>query len=371
VFAALFVVVLALALASCSDDSGGGNGSGSGDSGDKGGGEKIKVAWLFFGPKNDGGYNVSQWKTAQAAIDKTFGDQVEQVETDNIPYTEQLSQITEQYITSGANLIIDTVAGGELFTDVCGENPEVHCVEINPFSKEARDALPENVSSVFFDFWNPAYLIGMGAGGLTKSNTVGFISAYNIPSHMASSNAYALGCQRVNPDCKVRRVNLNNYYDPSKSVEVTKSLVNTGADVIFGWPDDPSYCETADQLGVRAFGHYVDYRELCPDAWAGANVWDWGGTHHPNEVKLEVEGKWTGGRYDEPKLGEGSNVVWADDLPQELKDEIQKVYDDIRSGTNVFTGPIYDKKGKLRVKEGEELESDFMYKWDWAVRGAN
>src|SRR4051794_17309790 len=80
-------LVAALALAAgCGGESGGDGGSAASasDSG-SGAGETFKVAWLWYGPKNDGGYNVSQWR-AQAAIKEKYGDRVEQIDVEKVPY---------------------------------------------------------------------------------------------------------------------------------------------------------------------------------------------------------------------------------------------------------------------------------------------
>lgn len=85
----LCVAAMAAACVGC-----GGASSSGGGSGDAGGGRTVKLVWLFYGPKNDGGYNRSQWFYAQPAIQHAFGSQVKQVDVDNIPYSAQASQIT-------------------------------------------------------------------------------------------------------------------------------------------------------------------------------------------------------------------------------------------------------------------------------------
>src|SRR5262245_38490795 len=88
--------------------------------------KQFTIAWLWYGPKNDGGYNQSQWDPAQKLIAKLPG--VKQVEADNVPYAVQGSQITERLIQNGANMVIDTVGLGDLFTNVCKKYPKVACV---------------------------------------------------------------------------------------------------------------------------------------------------------------------------------------------------------------------------------------------------
>ena len=50
-----------------------------------------------------------------------------------------------------------------------------------------------------------------------------------------------------------------------------------------------------------------------------------------------------------------------------LADEVQAGY---KAGTyNIFTGPIYDQDGNLKVKEGEVISDADLAVMDWFVKG--
>jgi basic membrane lipoprotein Med (substrate-binding protein (PBP1-ABC) superfamily) len=360
------LLVIALGVSACGgdddDDGGGGGGAPTG--------EKKTIAWLFYGPKDDGGYNTSQWNPAQDKIKEQFGDQVEQIETDNLPYDEELSNITESYIAQGAHLLIDTVASGELFTDVCGEHPEVACIELAPAGPHPNpaSALPDNVVGLIHEFWNQEYVAGIAAGLMTEADTVGFLAAYEVPNNIGSANAFALGCKSVNPDCKVRLVVVNNYFDPAAERQAAASLVDAGADILHGWTDSPTFCQVAEDRNIRAIGQFFDYREVCPTAFITSTLWNFSDAY-VDQVQRLVDDKWNGGQTVWQTLGEGADLAsWGENVPDEVKSAVDKAVGEIQDGKSPFVGPIRDQKGKVRVAAGETMPTDDLYrKWLWRV----
>jgi hypothetical protein len=60
----------------------------------------------------------------------------------------------------------------------------------------------------------------------------------------------------------------------------------------------------------------------------------------------------------------------TDNVSAEAKTEVEKVQSEIvDNGLKVFTGPIYDKDGVLRVAEGESLDHDGIWSIDYLVQG--
>ena len=56
-----------------------------------------------------------------------------------------------------------------------------------------------------FDNWihEPAYLSGMLAGGLTKTNVIGVVGGLPVPEVNRIVNAFVLGIKETNPDVTV------------------------------------------------------------------------------------------------------------------------------------------------------------------------
>jgi basic membrane lipoprotein Med (substrate-binding protein (PBP1-ABC) superfamily) len=361
--AILALALLSLTIAACGDsDSGGSSGSG----------EKQKIAWLWYGPKDDGGWNTTNHTPAQKALTDEFGDQIEQTDTDNIPYTAQLTQISEQAVQGGADLLVDTVAGGELFTKVCKKYPKVACLETNPPGPypDISSTSPPNVAAIFPEFWNQEFILGYAAGLVTKSDTVGFIAPYEISLASSVQNSFLRGCQEANPKCQLRSVLINNYYDPPAEARAARTLIDAGADVVHGLVDTPSYCQAAEERGAWAVGQWRDYRESCPKAWLISPEWNFKDAYI-KEVQLLVDGKWKGHRTTWLKFGEGADVAEPNEKAgKDVVAKISAMKEKVEGGYNPFVGPLYDNKGKLRVPEGQEMTKDQLYrKWNWKLRG--
>jgi basic membrane protein A len=365
----LLVVVALASLASCSNE----NNSNAGGGGDGGsGGEKERLVWLFYGPKDDGGWNTANHTPTEQMIKDELGDQVEQVSIDNMPYSAQLTQIANQAARDGADMIIDTAAGGDLFSRACKRNPDVACMATNPPGPypNVASSEPENVAAVYAEFWTLEYLVGVAAGLVTESNTLGYVAPYEIPIVLGSRNAFLMGCQSVNPECVVRTVVTNNYFDPPGTNKAANTLVDAGADVLHGYTDDPTYCQVAERRGVRAIGQYSDYSESCPEAWITGPLWQYGEAYL-NEAKLLAEGKWTGHRTTWLQLGDGADVAdLNDNVPEKVRTKFEEVKQKLLDGFNPFVGPIEDVSGRVRVPEGEQLTKDVLYrKWTWKLKG--
>ena len=115
---------------------------------------------------------------------------------DDIGYDGQMEPVLRGCVADGAAVIFgDAFGNGEAVRTVAAEYPDVAFV----FGSDGGPADP-NLS--VFDNWihEPAYLAGMLAGGLTKSNIIGVVGAMPIPEVNRLVNAYIAGAQSANPD---------------------------------------------------------------------------------------------------------------------------------------------------------------------------
>lgn len=366
----ILVGVLGLLATACGGEDGAEEGAPeaaetSPDAGDEATGKKLKVAWLLFGPENDGGWNLTHL-AAEEPIKERFGSSVELVKTDNVPFTEEAGQITQRFIDEGANVVIDTVGLGEIFTDVCADNADVTCLQVVPPGQ-----LPENTGGYWVEHWIPAYTTGVVAGLLTESNTVGYVSAFDIPLITSSINSFTLGCRSVNPECKTRVITVNDYFDPSATAKAANSLIDAGADVIRGYTDDPSYCPVAEQRGVFVIGEFWDASSQCPNWIATSTMWNFS-DYYLSQLEAIQSGTW---QQEDlvyiPAEGVFSLGEWGPNVPTEVREQTEQTFEDLKAGNvNPFVGPITDNTGKVRVEEGETLERDFLYSgWEWPVEG--
>lgn len=365
---AVLVALAVAGLAGCGASDKGGGGAGTDT-------KKLKVALMYYGDLTNS-YDLAFQEAVKAVVAKIGSDRIELQEIKGVPYSEQLTQIADQALTQGADVVIDDQGGGQLLYAACKKHPDKHCITYYP---TPLDGKPENVAGWFASPWQNLYLQGVAAGKLTKSNILGYISPFPSPLDTANVNSFVLGCQRVNPQCKVKIVKINTFFDPPKAQEATEALIHAGADVVTGLHDDSTILRVAQAKHVWGFGLYTPHADVGPDAYVTA----WLATPPVSqfvEAKLRevMDDRWNG--EFEPESSSGSNAfpldAFGSKVPADVQPAVEEVWRNVmqsgdnRDGAGVFDGPIRDNHGKVRIAEGESLPFTTLYdKWDWYVEG--
>jgi simple sugar transport system substrate-binding protein len=331
----------------------------------------TKAAFVYLGPITDGGWTTSHELARQktvANIEEKYGEGcLEATYIENIPYTEEMTQLHEQYVADGYDVLIDAATAGALFKPVCAANPEVACI-----TTDGQPPIDENVVAVYPKHWQPLYLLGVAAGMLTKTNEIGYVGAFPVPTIVVNANAMAMGCQSVNPQCKMRISFIDSWYDPKKSAEAVTTLANVGADFLYNTTDDPSSVTVAQNRGLWAAGAMQPQSKFGPDRYVTADVWDWSRIY-TEQISAVIDGTFEGGKLVMPSLEEGDLTLddWGPNVPAAVKQKVAEVEQEMLDGKlNPFVGPISDQNGEVQIPAGEVLTDDFLYaKWDWLVEG--
>jgi len=133
---------------------------------------------------------------------------------------------------------------------------------------------PSEPNLSVFDNWihEPAYLSGMLAGGLTKSNTLGVVGGMPVPEVNRLINAFIAGAREINPDVVVKVSFINSWFDPAAAKEAAQALIDGGADVLYA--ERFGVIEAAKEKGLWAFGNMSDQNSLAPDLVVSSPVWN-------------------------------------------------------------------------------------------------
>jgi len=199
-----------------------------------------------------------------------------QKEMGNIEYefTEKIAaadfeKVLREYAERGFDLIV-----GDAF--LAGEDPVRRVAKDYPetafaFGSEFGPVAP-NFS--VFDNWihEPAYLCGIIAGRMTKSNVLGVVAAIPIGEVNRLVNAFKAGALSVNPKVKVKISYIGGWFDPPKAKEAAIAQIEAGADLIYA--ERFGVFEAAKEKGVLAFGNMSDQNALAPDVVITGPVWD-------------------------------------------------------------------------------------------------
>lgn len=195
-------------------------------------------------------------------------DQITYSYTDDIGYAGDMERILREVAEENKPAIIfgDAFGNEEAVRRVAADYPEIAFV----FGSGGGPVEP-NFS--VFDNWihEPAYLSGMLAGGLTKSNTIGVVGGLPVPEVNRIVNAFIAGAKEVNPEVEVKTSFINSWFDPAAAKEAALAQIDAGADVLFA--ERFGVIEAAAENGLYAFGNMSDQKELAPEHVVSSPVW--------------------------------------------------------------------------------------------------
>ncbi len=129
--------------------------------------------------------------------------------------------------------------------------------------------------NVYFDYkraHEPSYLLGVLAGRLTKTDTVGVVGQFPSEDVNDQINAFFEGARSVKADVKRKVAFIESWYDPAKAEQFTNAQIAAGADLIFQLAGSFETCEKAS---IKCFGNYVDQGARTPASVVASSLISW------------------------------------------------------------------------------------------------
>jgi basic membrane protein A len=196
----------------------------------------------------------------------------------------------------------------------------------------------------------PAYLMGIIAGSMTKSNVIGAVAAFPFPNVNAPLNAYIAGAQSVNPDVDPRVTYIESWFDPAKGRESAAAQIAAGADFVYAERFGP-FEAVAEKPETYAFGHFVDQNSLSPDRVVTSAIARW-----DPSIMVAIDDWWrhqtAGAPYSAPtqRVVFGMKDGGSDIAPYHELEAV--VPADVRAAVDEAKAAILD--GSLNVPMNEE-----------------
>ena len=327
--------------------------------------EPLKVAFVYLGPRGDGGW-TQQHDMGRLGLEKEMGDKIKTTFVENVPETADSERVFRQLASDGYKLIFATSFGYmEPLQKVAKLFPDVKFEHVNGFKTGA------NISVYEPRFEEGFYLIGVIAGQMTKTNTLGFIGSFPIPTVIRNIDSMTLGAQSVNPKIKTKAIWVNTWYDPGKERQAADTLIAQGADAVAQNTDSPASIQAAQEKGTYAFSIDADMSSFGKKAQLTGSTEDWSG-YYIAETKKVLDGSWTGGRRTRWGIKEGL-VVMAPlnpDIPAAAVKIFEEKKSKIISGElKPFAGPIKDNTGKEMVAASATMADATASSLNWYVEG--
>ncbi len=327
--------------------------------------EPLKIAFAYVGPVGDGGWTFAH-DNARKALEKEFGDKIKTSFAENVPESADAERVIRDMATQGNKLIFGTTFGYmEPMLKIAPDFKDVKFEHATGF-KQA-----DNMRTYDSRTYEGAYMAGIIAGKMTKSNTLGVVASIPIPEVIRNINSFTLGAQSVNPKVKTKVVWVNGWFDPPKETEAATSLMNGGADVLFQNTDSPAVLKAAEAKGKRAFGWDSDMTAYGPKAHLASAVINWG-PYYIKATKEALDGSWKGGTTVWWGVKEGAIdiVSIAEDVPADIKTKVADVKKGLGDGSFViWKGPITDNTGKVQIAKDAAADDKFLGGLNFYVKG--
>ena len=326
--------------------------------------DPLKIAFAYVGPVGDGGWTFAH-DNARKALEKEYGDKIVTSFVESVPESADAERVIRDMAGQGNKLIFGTTFGYmEPMLKVAADNPEVK------FEHATGYKTAPNMRTYDSRTYEGAYMAGVIAGRMTKSNTLGVVASIPIPEVIRNINSFTLGAQSSNPNIKTKVVWVNEWFNPPKETEAATALINGGADILFQNTDSSAVLQTAEKMGKRGFGWDSDMTAYGPKAHLGSAIINWA-PYYIKTVGEVLDGKWaTGQTWWGVKEGAIDLVSLAADVPEEAKKALDDVKAGLKAGSyNIWKGPISDNTGKEVLAKDAVADDKFLGGINFFVKG--
>jgi len=303
---------------------------------------KIKVAAIYTVPVEQ------QWVSR---IDKALKAAVARGEIDYV-FSENVSnadyeRVMRGYAEGGHTLIVgESFAVEAAARKVAKDYPKVNFLV-------GSGGKPQAPNFGVFDNYiqEPAYLSGMIAGGMTKSNRIGMVGGFPIPEVNRLMHAFMAGAKETNPKVEFTVSFINSWFDPPKAKEAAFAMIDKGADVLYA--ERFGVSDAAKEKGKLAIGNVINTQDKYPDTVVASALWNMEPTIDL-AIKSVKAGKFEAKEYGEYSMlkHKGSELAplgtFEKKVPPEIVAKVMAKQKAILAGQ--FTVKVNDSQPKAVVK---------------------
>jgi basic membrane lipoprotein Med (substrate-binding protein (PBP1-ABC) superfamily) len=177
-------------------------------------------------------------------------------------------RVMREYATAGNQLIVgESFAVEAAARKVAKDFPKVSFLM-------GSSGKPQAPNFGVFDNYiqEPAYLTGMIAGGMTRTNKIGMVGGFPIPEVNRLMHAFMAGAREINPKVEFTVTFINSWFDPPKAKEAAFAMVDKGADVLYA--ERFGVSDAAKERGKLAVGNVINTQDKYPDTVFASALWN-------------------------------------------------------------------------------------------------
>ena len=246
---------------------------------------KLKVAGIYTVPFEQ------QWagRIHQALKAAEGRGEIEYKASENVSNADY-ERVMREYATGGSQLIVGEAFAVEAAArKVAKDFPKTNFLMGSSGKPQAPNF------SVFDNYiQEPAYLTGMVAGGMTKTNKIGMVGGFPIPEVNRLMHAFMAGAKEVNPKVEFTVSFINSWFDPPKAKEAAFAMIDKGADVLYA--ERFGVSDAAKEKGKLAIGNVINTQDKYPDTVVASALWKMEPTID-RAIKMAKDGKFAPEEY--------------------------------------------------------------------------
>jgi basic membrane protein A and related proteins len=260
----LMAIAIAGLLAACgsSDNGGGSTSTASSASKSKAVGMALVLPCGSSDPWCNQGYNAAKKLASEGVVDL-------KVTTGAPQDTAGASQVIRQYAQTGKQLVVAYSTWADATNPVATKFPKTNF---------ATFGIKPTGNVALFDepIYQGAYLAGMLAGAITKTNVISGAAGQDVPLCHAEMEAFQAGAKRTNPKVKQLTTYVGDWNDAAKSKQAILGQVNQRSDVVLacGGAQATGMAQAIKGRNVTGFGYVSDTSAEAPKNIAGTVIYD-------------------------------------------------------------------------------------------------
>lgn len=322
----------------------------------------LKIGFLFNGPVGDAGWNYAH-EIARLQLSQKFPE-VHTIPVPSVP-PEDAGRIMKNLIGQGVKALVATDAS------------------FAPAVKQLAHAYPDrvfflcnsqyrapNVITYCSKVYQPAYLCGMLAAKMSSTRHIAYLGELESPANLHVLNAFVLGAREVDRTIDIEVAETDARDQSEQGCHLVEEFIAKGVDVYFNGIHAVRPMQVAMDHGIFAIGFGTDLSSFASGQLLTSATFDWSLFYEKFIGELQQGSVAPGHRClgidsGAAKLGSLSSAV-----PPKVRAYIKNREQEIREGRlKIFTGPLYDTAGKLRIRGGTTANQDQIQNMSWMLQG--
>lgn len=295
--------------------------------------EKTRVALIIPSTIDDMAWSQVMYDGLKAVQEKLGEENFEIAVSERLWNAVDAGSAIRQYAAKGYSLIIAHGAQYQSVLDeVAPDFPETSFAYGTGFNTSAS-----NIFAYDPHAQEGAYLLGMVAGLMTKTNIIGVVGPVEAGDAIKYNRGFAKGVASVNPEAQVRIAYTGSFGDLVAAGEIAKTHIKAGADILTGSAQQTvGAIKVAEKNpGVLWLSTDMDQASLAPDTVLAAQAYDFAKT--VSEMMALRDDGVVGGKHLTLSFeNRGLQLIWnpklAEKVPEEVKIKVEKAKQDLESG---------------------------------------